>query len=106
MRPPLSRGRNGRAAGGRFAGGNAGGPGNPHAQRVAKFRSVLLQNVTQADLKAVARMLVEKAKAREPWAVRELLDRVLGKAQANEDVTAGAGDLPIKAFANVDLDRI
>lgn len=27
-------------------------------------------------------MLVEKAKAGEPWAVRELLDRVLGKAQA------------------------
>ena len=27
--------------------------------------------------------------------MRELLDRVLGKAQTNVDVTAGAGDLPI-----------
>lgn len=38
--------------------------------------------------------------------VRELLDRVLGKSQTHVDVTAGAGDLPIKAFANVDLDRV
>lgn len=65
-----------------------------------------MHSVTQADLKAFARMLVEKARAGEPRAVRELLGRVLGKAQAHMDVTAGAADLPIEAFANADLDRI
>jgi hypothetical protein len=42
---------NGRTALGRFAKGNAGGPGNPHAKRVTALREALLAAVTDADIK-------------------------------------------------------
>ena len=60
-----------------------GVPGAPEASPVQTAGSSIIKYAN------------EKAKAGEPWAVRELLDSVLGKAQTNVDVTAGAGDLPI-----------
>ena len=74
------RSPNGRTARGRFAQGNPGGPGNPYARRTAALRSALLDAVTEADIRAVARALVKRAKAGEITAIRELLDRLLGKA--------------------------
>lgn len=76
---PSPNGANGRDTGGRFTTGNAGGPGNPHAASVARFRRVLLDAVSEADLLAVVGVLVERAKAGERWAVCELLDRCIGK---------------------------
>ncbi len=64
---------------GRFLVGNPGGPGNPHAARVAKLRSALLRAVTERELRAVVKALVEQARAGNIAAARELLDRVLGK---------------------------
>ena len=74
------RSPNGRTARGRFAQGNPGGPGNPYARRTAALRSALLDAVTEQDIRAVARALVKRAKAGEIPAIRELLDRLLGKA--------------------------
>jgi hypothetical protein len=73
--------RNGRTARGRFAKGNPGGPGNPYAKRVADLRAALLESVTEADIRAVARALVKRAKAGEVAAIRELLDRLVGKRE-------------------------
>ena len=70
---------NGRNARGRFAKGNLGGPGNPYAKRVADLRAALLESVTEQDIRAVARALVKRAKEGEVPAVRELLDRLLGR---------------------------
>ena len=75
--------RNGRTASGQFAKGNAGGPGNPHAKRVADLRAALLEAVTPEDIRTVATALVARAKAGEVPAIRELLDRLLGKVTAN-----------------------
>jgi hypothetical protein len=77
---PSPSGSNGRGAGGRFGKGNPGGPGNPYAARVGRWRATLAETVTDADMQAVAKTLVKAAKAGEAWAVRELLDRTLGKA--------------------------
>jgi hypothetical protein len=75
---------NGRNGNGRFARGNAGGPGNPHGRRVAQLRSVLLGEVTDDDLRAVVRALIAQAKNGDRDAVRELLDRLFGRpAQAD-----------------------
>jgi hypothetical protein len=74
------RSPNGRTARGRFAQGNLGGPGNPYARRTAALRSALLESVTEQDIRAVARALLKRAKAGEIPAIRELLDRLLGKA--------------------------
>jgi len=53
---------------GKFAAGNKGGPGNPYAAHVGRWRSVLLASVTEKDMAAVVRALVKAAKAGEPWA--------------------------------------
>ena len=84
MNAPLPNGNNGQARNSRgqfLLGNNAAlGRGNPHADRVNAWRTALAETVTEADLQAVIGKLVEKARAGERWAVRELLDRCLGKA--------------------------
>ena len=69
---------------GRFAKGNPGGPGNPNGRRVADLRAALLDAVTEADIRAVAWSLVARAKAGVVPAIRELLDRLMGKLQTAE----------------------
>lgn len=79
---PSTNGANGRGeertAGGRFAPGNRGGPGNPHARRVAKLRAALFKAVTPADLREVAAALLAQAKAGDVASIKELLQRLLG----------------------------
>ena len=85
---PSPNGTNGgdRGPHGRFAAGNRGGPGNPHAKRVAVLRGALLDAVTDEDIHAVARALVTAAKSGEVAAIRELLDRCIGKAAEGADL--------------------
>ncbi|WP_428937281.1 hypothetical protein [Fontivita pretiosa] len=71
-------GSNGRNANGRFAAGNPGGPGNPHARRVARLRAELLRAVTPQDLRNVIAALLRKARRGDVPAIRELLQRLLG----------------------------
>ncbi len=80
---------NGRTSRGRFTVGNPGGPGNPYARRVAALREALLASVTEADIKAVARALVARARDGEVPAVRELLDRLLGRTSDTSPEDAG-----------------
>jgi hypothetical protein len=69
---------NGRGQDGRFAKGNSGGPGNPHARRVARLRSALLNAVKPDDVREVVVTLLASAKAGEVAAIRELFQRLLG----------------------------
>lgn len=82
---PLPNGDNGLVEGrdnkGRFVKGNRGGPGNPQARNVSNWRRALADTVSNADVKKVAKELTKAAKGGEPWAIRELLDRCLGKPQ-------------------------
>ncbi len=75
---PSTNGANGRGAGGRFAPGNKGGPGNPHARRVARLRSTLYKSVKAADLREVIAALLAQAKAGDVPSIKELLQRLLG----------------------------
>ena len=79
---PSTNGANGRAAGGRFAPGNPGGPGNPLGSRVAALRAMLLDAVSPDDLRAIVATLVAQAKQGDLAAIRELFDRLLGKPTA------------------------
>ena len=85
-RRPSTNGSNGRDARGRFVGGNAGGPGNPHAKKVAKLRSAMLSAVTQKDFREVVKALIQRAKAGDVAAIRELLDRCIGKPTLPLDI--------------------
>ena len=79
MVKPTPNGPNGRDERGRFAPGNVGGPGNPHAKQVGKLRSAMLAAVSDKEMKAVVKKLVELAKCGNVPAAREVLDRCLGR---------------------------
>lgn len=68
----------GRGAGGRFAAGNTGGPGNPHGRQIAAMRRAFAGAVTDHDLEAIAIALVKKAKTGDVTAAREILNRLVG----------------------------
>ena len=72
----------GRDRAGRFAKGNPGGPGNPHARRAQELRTAFFAAVSDEDLRAVVLALVREAKGGDVAAARELLERCLGKAEA------------------------
>ena len=76
---PSTNGSNGnRESNGRFAKGNPGGPGNPHARKVARLRSLILESVTEDDLRAIVAVLVKRAREGDLAAIRELFNRLIG----------------------------
>lgn len=83
-KPPSPNGRNGesgkgRDGRGRFAAGNTGGPGNPYAAAAGRWRAAVIASVSEEDVRAVMRALIAAAKRGEAWAVREFMDRTLGR---------------------------
>lgn len=64
---------------GRFRAGNRGGPGNPYAKQVGHLRAAMMEAVSPDDLRAVVGKLIELAKGGNVPAIREVLDRTLGK---------------------------
>ena len=95
MMEPSPNGTNGRAGNGRFGKGNPGGPGNPFARRVGALRAAMLDAVTDDDLRDIIATLVSQAKGGDLAAIRELLDRLIGKPTAAVafEVTTGETSL-------------
>ena len=87
---PSTSESNGRDDQGRFLPGKPGGPGNPHAAAVGACRSVMAASMTADDLQEVFGTLVREAKAGEPWAVKELLNRCLGRPTQAVAIEGGA----------------
>jgi hypothetical protein len=54
-------------------------PVNPFARRTARLRSFMLDAVSEQDVRAVIAKLVELAKGGDMAAIRELLNRTIGK---------------------------
>lgn len=79
MPTPSTNGANGRDANGRFTKGNAGGPGNPHARRSAELRQAMLEAVSPDDIAEIMQRLVQMAKEGDVAAIREVLNRVVGR---------------------------
>lgn len=71
-----------RAPDGRFAPGNKIARGNPHAKRVAQLRATMMRAVTQKDMRAIVKKLVELAKDGHVQAAKEILERCMGKSEA------------------------
>lgn len=85
--------RNGRnPANGRFTQGHSFSKGNPHAKRVQQLRGALLSVVTEEDMVSVAKLLVEMAKGGNLIAIRELLDRSIGKPVSSLELTGADGE--------------
>jgi hypothetical protein len=79
---------NGRDGRGRFALGNPGGPGNPFAKRAAALRQAFYATATEADLQAIARQVVDKAKGGDLAAIKIALLWLLGKPAEPTDPDA------------------
>src|SRR5437868_856974 len=75
----------GRDRRGRFTAGNAGGPGNPFARRVALLRTILMECVTEEEMGTIARQLVNLAKSGDLAAIKLLFQYTLGKPAATVD---------------------
>lgn len=99
---PSPNGRNGR---GQFVKGNSGGPGNPNPRRTAALRKALLSCVTPDDIRAVAAALIAKAKSGDLPAIRELLDRTIGRPMPAPAFETSPADRPsmLADPATVDL---
>ena len=89
-----------RGKNGRFLPGHGGGPGNPHAQRVHRLRAALLSAVTPEDVKEIVYKLVSMAKQGDIAAIKELLDRTIGKPVTAVEVTGADGE-PLLQFARL-----
>jgi hypothetical protein len=77
---------NGRRPDGRFGPGNKLGKGNPLAGRAAQIRAVLLRKLTPKAAGRIADKLIAQASDGDLAAIRELLDRTIGKPGAAEIV--------------------
>src|SRR5207244_9486692 len=77
-----SAGGGGRDTKGRFAAGNAGGPGNPFARQTAQLRAALVQRVTSEDMGVIADELIVKARNGNLAAIKLLFQYVIGKPVA------------------------
>ena len=85
-----SIGENGmRDKAGKFLKGHKGlpGAGNPYWAQVHQYREEFRRGLKEGDITSVAKMVSQKAKDGEPWAVRELFDRSMGKPQQTIDMT-------------------
>jgi hypothetical protein len=75
-----------RTRGGRFGEGNPGGPGDaPALAKSHQLRAALLSAVTPEDIREVAAKLLESAKGGSLPAIRELLNRCIGKPREVKD---------------------
>ncbi len=68
-------------AAGRFLPGNKAATGNPHAKRIARLRSKLLATIRPADLAAVVKSMLDKARDGDVAAARLLLEYSLGRPE-------------------------
>jgi hypothetical protein len=75
-----------RLSNGKFAEGNPGGPGNPHAIKIATYTAALKHAVSEEELRQVFVTLKKLALRGDTHAIRELLNRTLGKARVADSL--------------------
>src|SRR5581483_10335860 len=69
----------GRDAGGCFAPGNKGGPGNPYARQVALLKCAMLNAITPEDIAAIVQALIAQARKGDKAAARLVFTYALGR---------------------------
>ncbi len=84
----------GRDTAGRFASGNGFARGNPTARHAQRLRQLFITAVTEDDVTAIVRKLVELAKGGDIQAANLLLTRALGKPSTSDN-TLPLDDVPV-----------
>ena len=90
-------------------GSKGGQPNNQNAKKGRLFFDQLRKELVQEDavkLRMIARKLVEAAQDGEPWAVKEIMDRVDGKAiQVTEMSGLDGGAIETITSININLKK-
>lgn len=68
-----------RTAGGQYARGNRGGPGNPFNRQIAAFRTMIVSTTTLDDVREAALKLIEAARQGNLAAIKLFFQYVVGK---------------------------
>lgn len=108
MNEPTNNGENGRDPdSGRFGHGNKFGRGRPPG-RSNELRDIMRSAISDDDVRAVVRALVDAARAGDIAAAREVLNRAVGRAPLDEGDTGDtlATWSPIKYIRGVDGDAL
>lgn len=85
-KPPNLKGGNGRNPDGTFAKGWKGGPGRKRGARTEHMIDAFDRLLTQPKADEIMGKLIEEAVNGAPWAIKEVLDRCLGKANQKIEV--------------------
>jgi hypothetical protein len=93
---------NGRASNGQFLHGHGFARGNPLNRRVQKLRMALLDAVTDDDIREVVGVLLTRAKGGDLAAIRELLNRTIGKPIAPVELLGADGE-PLAGLTLADV---
>jgi hypothetical protein len=76
----------GRGADGKFLPGNRAASGNPRNAKAQRLRSVLIERLTVAKMRAVSDALIREAESGDLQAIRELLNRICGRPAESETI--------------------
>jgi hypothetical protein len=117
MEAPSPNGYDGRDARGRFVSGHKGGPGNPFARRCAAIRRAFLEAISEEDIQAIVRTLIEKAKAGDLVAAKLILLWAIGRpadahhpdavaAMVAAEAQAAAPPLPLPPDVDARMDLV
>lgn len=87
---------NGRDSAGKFVKGNNISRGNPFAREREKFRAYLLQRITNEDLNAGLKALMERVQKNDINAIRLLFEYTFGKPDADFQESFGSQSLGLK----------
>ncbi len=87
-KPSPNRGKRGHFLPGNKA---AVGRGNPAESHVTSWRRAFTRSVTAADVTKAMQKLLDAVDNGESWAIKELLDRTLGKADQRHEITGDGG---------------
>src|SRR5262249_29749638 len=71
----------GRDAGGRFAKGNPGGPGNPYTRQTAQLRQAVLETMNETEIRLITQKLLTLAREGDIQAIKLVLAYAVGKPQ-------------------------
>ena len=93
----------GRSSNGRFAAGNKCGRGNPNNRKAQQLRNAFLNTITEEDIVEVTNKLIQMAKDGDIQAIKEMLDRALGKSPASIELTNNATNHLIEELTDEEL---
>lgn len=66
------------------------------------LKALFFQCITAKDFREVVKLLIQKAKDGEPWAIKELLDRAVGPAGKQETMDETGTTYPIRILIEME----